>query len=60
MGKYAKAIVAVLAAAGMAAQAALVDGTVTPDELVAIGIAAVTAIGVLFVPNRPEPADVTE
>lgn len=52
MGKYAKFAVAVIAAAVLAAQAALVDGIVTSDEWAAIGIATLAALGVYVAPNR--------
>ena len=49
---YAKAVVAVLAAALYALQAALTDGGVTAQEWVGIAVAAVAAIGVYAVPNE--------
>lgn len=52
--RYAKTIVAVLAAGAVALQAALTDNTVTPAEWVVIGLAALGALGVYAVPNKPE------
>ena len=43
---YAKAVVAVIAAALYALQAALTDGGVTAQEWVGIAVAAVAAVGV--------------
>jgi hypothetical protein len=50
---YAKAIVAVLVAAVVALQAALTDGDITSDEWKAIIGAAITAVLVYLVPNKP-------
>jgi hypothetical protein len=52
MVKYMKFIVAALAAAAYATQAAISDGTVTGTEGVGILTAAVIAILVLLVPNK--------
>jgi hypothetical protein len=49
---YAKFVVAALAAAAVALQAAISDGTVTSSEWVGVGIAALAALGVWAVPNR--------
>ncbi|MGH3673655.1 MAG: hypothetical protein ACRDSH_24000 [Pseudonocardiaceae bacterium] len=48
---YAKAIVAVAAAAAVALQAALTDGSITPQEWVTIATAVLSALGVYLVPN---------
>lgn len=53
MGKYAKAGVAVAAAAAVALQAAFTDGSVSPQEWVGIALAALAALGVWAVPNKP-------
>lgn len=55
MAKYAKTIVAALTAALVALGAALTDDTVTTAEWVTIGLAAVGALGVFLVPNKPAP-----
>lgn len=58
--RYAKFIVAVLIAGGVALQAALTDDHVTNAEWLTIGIAVLGALGVWAVPNKPEverPAD---
>jgi hypothetical protein len=60
MVKYMKFIVAALAAAAYATQAAISDGNVTGTEGVGILTAAVIAILVLLVPNKTgvtPPAD---
>lgn len=51
--KYAKFAVAALTAALVALGAALSDDHVTTAEWVTIGLAAVGALGVYLVPNRP-------
>lgn len=51
MGKYAKAIVAVVGAGVAALQLALDDGIIVGQEWTAIVIAVVTAVGVYLVPN---------
>lgn len=51
--KYAKTIVAALAAAAVALQVALTDSTVTQSEWVQIGVAALAAVGVFLIPNKP-------
>lgn len=53
IGKYAKTVVAVLLGVGYAAQAAIVDGTITNTEWVGIGLAVLTAVGVYAAPNAP-------
>jgi len=53
MNTYAKAVVALLTAAAIAAQTALSDGVVTASEWVSIAIAALGAIAVYTVPNTP-------
>jgi hypothetical protein len=56
MGKYKKTIVAVLAAGAVALTSALSDDKVTNAEWVAIGLAALGALGVYAVPNKKDPA----
>jgi hypothetical protein len=51
MKQYAKFAVAVVAAALVALQTALTDGTVTGQEWITIALAALGALGVLAVPN---------
>lgn len=51
MGNYAKMIVAVIGAALVALQVALGDGSVSPQDYVAIAIAGFAALGVGAVPN---------
>ncbi len=53
MGKYAKFIVAALLAGGVAVQTAITDNTITTAEWVTIGLAAVGALAVWAVPNKP-------
>lgn len=50
---YAKSILAIAAAAIGILVAALADNTVTTAELVNVGIAVVTAVGVYLIPNLP-------
>ena len=50
---YAKAVVAVLTAAALAAQSALTDGTISGQEWVTVLIAALGALAVYAVPNSP-------
>ena len=57
MGKYAKAIVAFLVAAGTVAVAAFSDSTITPAEWLGIVLAGLGAIGVYAVPNKPDVPD---
>lgn len=52
MGKYWKAIIAVLAAAAIAAQAAINDGAITNAEWLTIATAALAALGVYATPNK--------
>jgi hypothetical protein len=54
MGKYAKGIVAFLAAAATVAVAAISDNTITPAEWLGIVLAGLGAVGVVVVPNRTE------
>jgi peptidoglycan/LPS O-acetylase OafA/YrhL len=57
MARYAKFIVAAVAAAAVTAQAALSDGTITTDEWWKVALAAAGATLVFFVPNQPaQPA----
>ena len=51
--KYAKAIVAIVAALALAFSAALTDAVVTSAEVAGIGIAVLTAVGVYLIPNLP-------
>lgn len=53
MMKYAKLVVAAVAAGAVALQAALTDSTVTGQELLAVLLAALGAAGVWAVPNKP-------
>ena len=53
MSRYRKFIVAALGAAAVAAQAAVSDGDVSNDEWVKIGVAALVAVIVLLIPNKP-------
>lgn len=50
---YAKAVVAVLTAAALAAQSALTDGSISSQEWVTIVIAALGAVAVWATPNAP-------
>lgn len=52
--KYAKGIVAFLAAAAGFAVAAISDGTITPAEWLGIALAGLGAVGVVVVPNKDE------
>lgn len=54
MTRYMKFIVAAVAAAAYAAQAAISDGTITGTEGVGILTAAVIAVLVLLVPNAKD------
>ena len=56
MSSYAKAVVALVTAAAIAAQTALSDGVITASEWVSIAIAALGAIAVYRVPNTTQPA----
>lgn len=51
--KYAKTVVAALVAVLTALYAAVTDNTVTAQEWVTIALAALTAVGVYLVPNKP-------
>lgn len=51
--KYAKFIVAALIAGATTLQAAVTDDAVTSQEWIAIALAALAAVGVYFVPNKP-------
>lgn len=60
MQRYMKFIVAALGAGAYATQAAISDGTITGAEGGGILTAAIIAVLVLFVPNKPAvepPAD---
>lgn len=50
---YAKFLVAALAAALTAAYPLLNDGNMSTQEMVMVALAAVGALGVYFVPNKP-------
>lgn len=54
--KYAKFLVAAAAAAAVALQAAYTDDVVTNAEWVAVVLAALGALGVVVVPNKPDGA----
>lgn len=54
IGTYAKALLAILAAGLVVLAAAITDDDVSSPELVNVGIAIVTAIGVYLIPNLPE------
>jgi hypothetical protein len=51
IGAYAKAIASIIVAAVTVLATALTDNLVTQDEVVTVGIAGVTAVGVYLVPN---------
>jgi hypothetical protein len=53
MKSYMKFIVAGLGAAAYAVQAAISDGEITGTEALGVGTAAVIAVLVLLVPNKP-------
>ena len=53
VSKYAKLVVAALAAGAVALNAAVTDGTITNGEWVTIGLAVLGALGVWAVPNKP-------
>jgi hypothetical protein len=55
LAKYAKFIVAGVAAAAVTGQAAISDGTITADEWWKIAFTAAGAVFVLLVPNAPSP-----
>ena len=55
MNQYAKFVIAALTAAAIAAQTALSDGVVSASEWVSILIAALGALTVYVVPNKPPP-----
>lgn len=55
--KYSKTVVAIVgavASAGAAYQLGAADGIITTNEAITIVIAAATAAGVYFVPNKQE------
>lgn len=59
ISKYWKGVVAGLSPVLIAIQSAVTDDQITSSEWVAIGIAVLTAVGVISVPNRqPVPSDV--
>lgn len=58
VSKYAKLIVAALAAGAVALNVAVTDGTITGGEWVTIGLAALGALGVWAVPNSKPGPDV--
>lgn len=53
VSKYAKFIVAAVAAGAVALNAAVSDGTITGSEWVDIGAAVLGALGVYLWPNQP-------
>lgn len=53
MAKYAKAGVAIAAAALVALQAALTDDAIITQEWLGVGLAVLAAVGVWAVPNKP-------
>lgn len=55
MSAHMKAIVAALSPVTLAVQAAVTDGAISTTEWVAIGVAAVAAVGVWLAPNRKQP-----
>lgn len=55
VGRYAKTIVAGVLGGAYALQAAISDNVITNTEWVGIGTAVLIAIGVLAVPNSPQP-----
>jgi hypothetical protein len=57
ISRYAKTCVAALLAGAYALQAALSDGQVTNTEWLGIGTAALIALGVFAVPNKPAPVE---
>lgn len=56
MNVYAKAIVAVVTAALIAAQTAIADGRITGSDWITITLAAIGALAVYAVPNATPPA----
>lgn len=54
VGKYAKFIVAAVAAVVIATQAAISDGVLTNTEIVGVVLAGLAALGVYVVPNTKE------
>jgi hypothetical protein len=52
MSAYAKFIIAAIAAAAIAAQVAIQDGTIDGAEWLTILLAGLGALGVYFVPNK--------
>ncbi len=56
---YRKFLIAALAAGLVAAQAALSDGVFTAEEWWQVGLAALAALGVVLVPNKPYVEDET-
>jgi hypothetical protein len=55
MSAYAKFIIAAIAAAAIAAQVAIQDGTIDGAEWLTILLAGLGALGVYFVPNKQSP-----
>lgn len=53
--KYAKFLIAALAAAAVALQVALTDDKVTNTEWLTIVLAGLGALGVLAIPNKQAP-----
>lgn len=53
MSAYAKTIAAAIATAAITLQVVMSDGTVTTSEWITVGLAALGALGVYAVPNKP-------
>jgi hypothetical protein len=53
VSNYLKAIVAVIGAVAVVVQTALSDSTITAEEWGQIATAAIVALGVYLVPNKP-------
>jgi len=54
MGKYAKTVVAVVAAALAVLTVVLDDGKITGAEWVQVALAGLGALGVYAIPNKPK------
>jgi hypothetical protein len=57
MNTYAKTLVAVITAALIAAQTALIDGHITSNDWITIALAALGAFGVYVIPNATPPLE---
>lgn len=60
VSNVAKGIVALVTAGVAAVSAVISDGVVTNEELVFVGLALLTALGVYEVPNSPSATPPTE